>query len=572
MLVEAKRTNHWFFLYWLLTTCWLFVSAFLTYGEYGDGYTTINNGRFLFGDTPGHNAQRGPLAALALWPVEMFIDWANWNLVDIRPYHFYSGLLHSLYILGCWIIIKRSVPYHTRHAGIAPLLALMAAIPSVVFYAFAPYLSHDIIPGLLFLVLIYFCHRWLNKPTIETALWLVLIGSAVTFIKQTYAIFWVVLIGYALIAYIGRLDNRRVTGRKLSMLFALALTSGVISWIGYGIWMAKNLQNDLLIVRPWLMISAIHDRYGVNFPDIFSQDLYLRNIHNYGISAAVLVIPGLLAAVYSRDARLRMVSICWLLSVTIMQLITFKEVRYLAFLAPLTAVLILPIIQHILKQRVLTLFLVVLLLVDQSRGWSLAAKQLSTTAAIDVTRFLDAPTNRGTAIVSRILTFIYMADSPLERDLYHGIYHLSALQFHLLHETKIAVVFLDNPQHLGNISIKPGERVYWANTQTLRDRPWAANHNKPARSDKLLLVAGDVASVQLVRRGERYAIKGNDNHPVMFVPEKSSKQQTPIITKSGLTLAQVQMLYDDIQDRERFSVVAVIVKGLCQSEQCAYYE
>lgn len=573
MLAGFRPTNHWFLSCWSLVSCWLFVSALLIQGEYGDGYSTIVNGRFLFGDSLDYFARRGPLAGLAMWPVELFIDWTEWNPVDVRPYHVYSALLHSLYLLGCWKLLNSILPSQSKYAQTGQWLAFAAAVLSVVFYAFAPYLSHDIIPGLLFLAMIVLCHRWLNEPALKTSLWLVLIGSGVALIKQTYALFWVILVFYALVAYLGRWDNQRVTGRKLSLLFALASVSAVLCWLGYGIWLANISPNEPAIIRPWLLIYAIFALHASadQASNIFSQDLYLRNLHNYGICATLLIIPGLISALNRKAPCLRMIAVCWLSSIAIMQLIPFKEVRYLLFLAPLTAPLILPIIQRILKHRRLTMVLVALILVDQSRGWSLVAKQLTSSAGTNVVRFLDAADHQGRAIVSKTLSFVHLADSPLDRDPYHGIYHLTAWHVALMHADKMEVVALRNPGHLGQIGIKPGDRVYYANAVALRiPRRSTANPKPAAGFDHLQLISGDAEWVRLVRSGDGYVITGHHGYYVMLVPSKTVGAQMPVITSSRLTRQQAKRLYGDIEAKAHLLVIGVIVKAHCRSEQCVY--
>lgn len=572
MLTGTTRTDHWFFLCWLLISCWLFTSAFLTYGEYGDGYHAIVNGRYFYGDGLTYYAQRGPLAGLAMWPVELFIDWAQWNPVDIRPYHFYSALLHSLYLLGCWILLKSTVRSQTKHGEIAQFLALVAALLTVVFYGFAPFLNHDIIPGLLFLALLCLGHRWLNEPTLKTALWLIFIGTVATFIKQTCAIFWITLILYTFAAYLGKWDNQRVTGRKLGILLILAAVSGILSWLGWALWLVKIWPLEPIVYRPWLLIKLISELYEPTGElSGFSKDLYLRNLYNYGICATLLVIPGLISAFYNKESHLRMFAVCWLLGFAFMQLISFKEVRYLLFLAPLTAALISPIIQLILKQRIPMIILVALILIDQSRGLSLAAKQLISTAGINITRFIDAPDNKGRAIISKALSFVYMADSPLDRDPYHGIYHISALQLFFIYEQKFEVIELENPANLGQVGIRPGDRVYYTNTVILRRPPWSTTDNKPANSDHLLSISGDAAWVQLVRQGNGYTIKGNDDgNLIMFFPNKAMGQQMPVITSSRLTLSTTHLFYGDVREQESLRVIGVMVKGLCQAEQCTF--
>jgi len=439
-------------------------------------------------------------------------------------------------------------------------------------------LNHDIIPGLLFLIMIFLCHRWLNCATTTTGLWLVSVGAAVTFIKQTFALFWAVLILYAFIAYVLKWDNQRVTVRKLGMLFTLAAISAMLSWLGWGIWLVEaqpigephNVADNSFITQPLALIQTIFKLYGSVEMPTFSQDLYLRNIHNYGIAAMSLIIPGLIAAFYHQNTRLRMVAVCWVLSVVIMHLIPFKEVRYLLFLAPLTTALILPIIQSIVRQHILIIVFAVFMLIDQGRGWSLAAKQLVSTAEINVTRFFDAPQNNGRAIVSQRLSFVFMADSPLVRDTYHGMYHISAVQLYFMHENNLQVVELSNPQNLGQIGLKSGDRIYYANTMTMRLPPWPIANNRPYAFNDLKLVSGDAVSIEFIRQGDEYIAKGREGQLVMYVPDKTMGQMWPVITSSHLTFKQAQQLYGNGQQLDGLRVVAVMVKGLCQFGQCVY--
>ena len=105
---HRQITERWFLLVWLLVSLWLLTCAFLVGGEYGDGYQTIANARYFFGDNPDIHAQRGPLAALLLWPAQAAVALLNTGALDVRPYHFYSAVLHSAYLLGCWLLLKRS--------------------------------------------------------------------------------------------------------------------------------------------------------------------------------------------------------------------------------------------------------------------------------------------------------------------------------------------------------------------------------------------------------------------------------------------------------------------------------
>jgi len=572
ILSLTNKEDRWFLVCWLLVSCWLLGSAFLTHGEYGDGYHTIVNGRFLYANAPDYYIQRGPLAALAMGPIELLRSWVGWAPLDVRPYHFYSALLHSLYLLGCWILLKYSTPKQPEGVHTGQLLAFIAAILSITFYAFAPFLNHDIIPGLLFILMIYWSHRWLNQATRTLSLWLVLLGTAVTFIKQTFAFFWVIIILYALIAYLLKWDNQRVTQRKLAQLFALACISGASSWLGWSLWISLFDHSRSFLTQPLFLIEEVFRLYS---PDAethsFSQDLYLRNLHNYGITAMLLVIPGLVAALSGQNTRLRMVAVCWIISVIIMQIVPFKEVRYLLFLTPLTAVLILPIIQRLLKQRLLLAGLILLTLADQTRGWSMLTKQLSSTANVNITQFFTlSHAASGRAVISRELSFIYMADSPLDRDRYHGIYHISAIQAHHLYEGNLQVAKLTTPQAISQVGLQPGDQVYLANATSLRAPPWAEAHNTPYAFDDLLLTAGDTRWIELVRKDNVYVIQAPQNKTIMYVPNKAKKQAWPVITQSPLSLTQVQQLYGDVLEQNRLRVLAIVVQNTCYHGQCTY--
>jgi hypothetical protein len=475
-----------------------------------------------------------------------------------------SGLLHSAYLLGCWWFLRRA----PGSAG-ARLLAFCTAILSVVFYAYAPYLSHDLLPGLLFLLLIFLCHRWLEKPDWTLAAFLVLLGAAVTLIKQTYAIFWLALIVYALLAALLKWDSGRVTLHKFATLSLLAAISAVISWLGYALFISAELPDVPLLRRPLGLVAAVSTQYGDGQAAMFAPDLYLRNLPNYGMAAMLLIVPGIVMAIRGSDARMRLVAVCWLVCAVCVQLIQFREARYLAFLAPLTALLIVPVIHLAFSRRFFLIALTVLVLVDQVRGVSVAAEQLVSTRSINVTRFVNSPQSDGNIFASRVLSFVYDSDSPLARDRYHGIYHLTPTMLRGLYEDKIVVTGVADPRDFGAAGIAPGDRVYFSNDTMLRRPPWNAE-NLPADISKLIQVAGTATTVDLVLRNDGYERKDNDGSYVMFIPAGNVGQQMPVITRGTLSLEAASALLGDLRDREQLQVTGVVVNALCQADTCRY--
>jgi hypothetical protein len=381
-----QKAERWFLVALALISAWLLTCAFLIEGEFGDGYATIVNARYFFGDSPGYYVQRGPLAAVALWPVELIVQALNLNALDVRPYHLFSALLHGAYLYICWMLLRRA-----PGSGSARLLAFATAILTVVFYCYAPYLSHDLLPGMMFLLMIFIAHRWLEQPRLADSIYLVLLGAAVTLTKQTYAIFWVTIVAFAFVSLLLKADDGRVTVRKWLILTSLAACSAVITWLGYSWFIAAQLPDESILMRPIRLAVGVSEMYKESLAEIFPANLYLLNLPNYGVAAVLMVIPGLVLAFRGSDARMRMIAACWLLSVTVIQITGFREIRYLAFLAPLTAMLIVPVAYYLLHHRNVTaLLLIGLVLFDQARSLTVAAEQITTAPSSNVTRFINA--------------------------------------------------------------------------------------------------------------------------------------------------------------------------------------
>lgn len=564
---ESQTNERWFLLVWLVISAWLLACAFLVGGEYGDGYQTIANARYFFGDNPEIYVQRGPLAALVLWPVETIVAAQTLSPFDVRPYHFYGALLHSGYLLGCWLLLKRS-----GAAYVPRVIAFAVAILSVVFYANAAFLSHDIIPGFLFLLFIFLCDRWIREPTTRDALIIVLLGAAVVLIKQTYAIFWVSICIYATLACLLKWHAGGVSFSRLVSLYALAGLSGILSWVGYGWFLGADVPSVALLERPLLLIGSVSSQYetGGDLSTLFPWDIYLRNMHNYGLTTALLLIPGVVLAFRRGDARYRMIAACWVFSVLVLQLTSFREVRYLAFLAPLGAMLIAPVVAVALQSRVWLLPLIAVVVFDQYRGLSMAASQLSATAGMDVTRFVGETPSDGRLVSSNHLSFAYLADSPIRRDRYNGLFHMTADQLYRLNEGKVHVLRFDDPRDLGSLGIRPGDRVLFGNRTVVRQPPWEAD-NTPYKLNELILTSGNATRVDLSRSGNHFNIEGHDGRYVMLVPDASVGKSMPLIATGAVPTADIETAYGNIES-DTLSAVAVVLDALCQADSCTYFD
>ena len=551
--LSDSRLERWFLLAWTLVTIWLLACALLVQGEYGDGYQTIVNARYFFGDSQNYYVQRGPLAAAALWPVELLRQGVGLGPLDVRPYHLYSAFLHSVYLYACWLLLRRA-PGNVA----ARLIAFGTAILTVVFYAYGPYLSHDLLPGLLFLLQLFLCHRWLEQPNAKDATLLVLLGAGVTFIKQTYAVFWVAIVVYAILAYALRWDGRRVTLRKLSSLIGLAAASGAISWVGYGLFIGGQLPEAPLLARLLPLISGVASQYREGLTSLFPADLYLRNLHNYGVAAMLMVIPGIVMAIRGADPRMRMIALCWLIGAGIMQIVSFREVRYLAFLSPLTAMLIVPVAQRLIAKRALSLALIGIVLFDQTRGLKTAVAQITSTARIDITAFVDAPEKSDRVFSSKVLSFVIDGPSPLSRDRYHGIYHLTPENLSWLYEGKVSVATILDPREMDYSILQPGDRVYYSNSTMVRRPPWQDN-NLPRDIADFLQLAGNARPMDLMLKDGRFHRDGNDGSYVMFLRGPDAESQMPVITRGMISAETAAGLFGIDSTQEQVTVRAILV-------------
>ncbi len=552
-----------FKLAWLLLTAWLIICALLVQGEYGDGYQTIANARYLFGDSTAFYVQRGPLPAIVLWPVELIAGLTGVDPLDVRPHHFLSAALHSLYLAGCWWCLQRF-----NGSGFARLFAFGAAILTVIFYAYAPYLSHDLLPGLLFVVMIFLVHRWIDTGGVREAVLLVLLGAAVTLIKQTYALYWVAIVVFALLTFALRRDRGRIDARKLVLLLGMASASAALSWLSYALHIGDLAPDSAFLARPLVLIGAIATQYGDDMASAFASDLYLRNLPNYGIAAMLLVLPGVVLALRGQDARLRAIAICWIFSAVTIQIIGFREARYLGFLAPLTAMLIVPVVDLAFRHRAAIALLVVILGFDQFRGLSLAATQLKTARTFDVMAFYNAADSDGRVVSSKVLSFAYAAASPLSRDRYHGIYHLTPEMIERLNEGSTEVIGIADPRGLGLAGIRPGDRVYYSNNTLVRNPPWNAA-NEPNGIDQFLLVAGNAISVRLAAEGGNFVREDNDGSFLVFIPDESVGLQMPAIAAGQLDTGSARRIYGAGADSDYLDIVAVEIRAICQGRTCS---
>src|SRR5260370_22049854 len=139
---------------------WLGAAACVVQIEYYDGLSAIANARYFLGATDRYVADRAPMMGLVLMPAELARTALGLHPLDVRPHHIFLALLHVAYFIMVYRLL-------TRVYGSSWLVfaAWTAAIPNFVFFSYSPFLSHDIIPGVILLSMLIWCDRFCSHPS-----------------------------------------------------------------------------------------------------------------------------------------------------------------------------------------------------------------------------------------------------------------------------------------------------------------------------------------------------------------------------------------------------------------------
>jgi hypothetical protein len=232
-------------------------------------------------------------------------------------------------------------------------------------------------------------------------------------------------------------------------------------------------------------------------------------------------------------------------------------------------VLIVPAIEWAIKRRILLIAMFLVVAVDQVRGFSVAAKQLTATATIDPVRFFESAGTEGRVVASKLMSFVYDARSPLRRDSYHGIYHIGSRIIFELQEGETEVHELVDLRELGMADLQSGDRVYVANGEIRRITPYT-DDNSPHMLPEYIAIAGRAAMIKLRRQGDGYVVDGHENSYVMLVPDSEVGLFAPLLSISTFDVDQLETVYGSLQDKDTFEVTGVIVDTICRADSCIY--
>src|SRR6185295_20198515 len=210
-------------------------------------------------------------------------------------------------------------------------------------------------------------------PRLRPWLLLVAAGTLAPLVKQTFGVFWIAVLAAHALPTLVRADSRyRTPPRALGWLASGAVASGLLTWLIYGIVLADWAPQIPLWLRPYRNLQFLADVYegtDIRMP----LWIYVRNVWAYGRLTTLLLIPGL-ALSLGGSPRQRRLALAWITGVVFLHALPLREVRYMAFLAPLSAVVIAPALQMVGRRRAGVVVVAVLLFFDVSGAAREASK------------------------------------------------------------------------------------------------------------------------------------------------------------------------------------------------------
>lgn len=555
-------------LFLLVSAAWLVQTLWWVRLELDDGYSTLVNAWYFSGGTEAFAWQRGPLMGLLLAPVVTLAESLGIARSDVRPAHLAMVALHLLYLVATWRALVREL-------GPRPAVAMayLGAIPTVLFFSYAPFISHDLFPGLLTLWLVLAAGDYLAAPLRQRWLQLLALGYLLAMVKQTYALVWpaVLLVNLVLVLAL----RERGRWRAYAGLAGAALAGGALTWLSYALALASRFPDDPWWSLPLVQAANVVNQYAAPgvAESLFYPGVYLRNLPAHGILAACLVLPGIALALHSGSRRLREIAGVWLLLAVCVALLGTREVRYLGFLAPLTAFLVaLPIERLLRTRKALAWPLLAILMLDLGRAGSEAAAVANPWYARTLPGFLAPLAAPGPAtqriLVVNSLSFV-APSGAFFGDRYHRITHVHAQHVEALFGSRERAVRAHaSMDALTNADFADGDVLLYANQVIVRAPPIQADNRTNLRADFMQILA-IADTVELRREGAAYRLNPargpGGNYVLVRTP---AGQGLPLLASSGIAPAELERLTGSRALPDVLTLRALRIASWCGAQGC----
>ncbi len=464
----------------ILLVCagWLLWSAWVLDIEYFDSFDVLMNTDYLLGAYEVYLDHKAPMLSVLMIPARLAALALGLDPMDLRPYHLTMALLHSAYLLGVLGLLV------TRHGMRWPVLAAFcASVPSFVFFSYGCFMNIDIFPGIIFLAMIFLSDKLRRHMCARIWLPLVAAGALAALLKQTFGLFWMAVI----IAHsVPMLKPSRRTAAAFKHM-TLLVCGSVASFAIYYIFMCVVLKDSPIegsfLTRP--AVQAL-DYSGSDIRNAATtlHWLYLANFPSYGILTALLVVPGIVVSLKNGDRLQRSLAISWIVAFVLMHVILRREVRYIAFMAPVSAFLLVPVLDIVARRpRIMAACIMVLVTDLLIASWEALRIVEPFYRESQLKQFL-APLKDlepGTPCVfNDYLCFMPPRRSPFIGDYYHKKFHFSP--YHVKHFYRKDLDYRWNPARgnelFNSLSYGHGDCLIYANffPMEIKGNPDAADY------------------------------------------------------------------------------------------------
>ncbi len=571
-MLTSKQINWLFRLVLFLIGTWLAWSLIQVNIDFDDGYAGLTNALYFLGDTDVYFLNRGPLMAFVLMPAQLLSQALGMHPLDVRIAHSLMALFHLGYLVACWILLTR-----IQGRDLSTLIAYVAAIATPVFFSYAPFLNLDIFPGVFALWMVFLADQQLHSPTMRRWCMLVVLGAGLALTKQTYALVWIGIVMALAILLLAQAADRN-KWRAACGLLAAAMLSGALTWIVYALVLKGPYGHEAFLLRPWLQIEAINENYQVEGGgwQVFYPWIYLRNLWAYGILAVLLVLPGVFFALLRGSSFMRLLALVWLFILLMLHLTPYKEVRYLAFLAPFNAVLMVPVVREILLRRgVYRSFVVSLLLMGVGLALPEALRLREPYYRQAMLDFLAPLPSNGTLparlIMGGPLSFVSPEGQAYFGDRYHRISHISPGSIVSLFgfpedrywQIKSTLEVTANRVMLGDIWLL-------TNGLVIRTKPFLPNNYGGLDKGFFQLLA--IAEIiTLAREPGGYRITG-EHAQAPHIVVASLPNTAPFIARGSIDESNAARLFGWSNFPETAQVIAFRVLRRCGLSECARFD
>jgi hypothetical protein len=552
----------------LLIAAWLAWSLAQVNIEFDDGYATLTNALYFLGDAHGYFSNRGPLMAFAMMPAVLMSQALGLHPLDVRLAHGTMVFLTLAYLYGSWRLLVR-----VHGSELCTLLAYAAAMATPVFFSYAPFVNLDIFPGVLALLMVWLAEQQLRSPSNIRWLVLVALGTSLAALKQTYALVWIGIVAMLpLTLLMGRADAS--TWRNARGLLLAAVVSGALTWMIYAAALSTPFGAEPFWLRPWLQVAAINANYAAEGGPwvVFSPWIYLENLWAYGILAMLLILPAVILALRSGTSFERLLALVWLFLVVMLHLTPYKEVRYLAFLAPFNAVLLVPLLRKIWSGRRAFRWLMLAILMASLALAAGEASRLNNPYYRQALLAFLGPlpadgTLPGRLIMGGPLSFVSPERQAYSGDRYHRITHITPGSIVSMYGYPVDHFWqIRSTAEVQADRVRPGDIWLLTSSLLVRTKPYVRG-NQEGLDQNFFQLFAVAERLELEEDSDGYRIVGPEK-PASWIVPGTQADASPVMASGRIDAATAEQLFGSRQLAPGTPIIAFRVLRHCGLTQC----